>query len=71
MLRNIMYKLNHTREKGLYFVRLHISWIRNVLLADYSFVNAKEAKLQLDFIILMADKDKNDNSVHYGSSQCR
>lgn len=63
--------LMETSDIGLDFVSLDMDSGRVVLLYDASFGNARDDKSQLGYLLLMVDKHKNCNIVHYGSNRCR
>lgn len=53
------------------YKKLDMDTMRLALITDASFANAKQLRSQLEFLILMADRNETANLIHFGSSRCR
>lgn len=61
--------LNKTSAQGLDFVRLDLALMHLVVLSGASFANATNLKSQVGYVILIANKLRCANVVHYASSR--
>lgn len=61
--------MHSTKEKGIKIVPLHHPLARLILLRDARFANDEGIKLQLGYILMMAEKDDRCNILNYGSNK--
>lgn len=65
-LRTAINHIHETKDSGLDFVRLDTESVHIVGLSNASFANTAGLKSQLSFVVLMVNRYRRENMVHYG-----
>ncbi|KAI0997137.1 hypothetical protein K3495_g11048 [Podosphaera aphanis] len=58
-------------KRGLKFVPLDINSLQLLVFTDASFAGNKDLSLQIGYVIVMTDKYKNANIIHWSSTKCK
>lgn len=69
-LRKVSELLKETSDQGISLVLLDLETLKLVVVTDASFYNTNNFRIQMGFVVMMADADSRDNIIHYASKKC-
>ncbi|KAI0994317.1 hypothetical protein K3495_g13865 [Podosphaera aphanis] len=61
----------NNNNRGLKFVPLDINSLQLLVFTDASFAGNKDLSSQIGYVIVMTDKHKNANIIHWSSTKCK